>query len=77
ATIAEITFGALLILGGLTRRADQLARWSALGSSILTAGFAIAMAISDGITSPVNYSVFTVSAASLLLYTQYTHTKKP
>lgn len=69
ATIAEIVFGALLLIGWQTR-------WAALGSAILTAGFAIAMAISDGITSPIDYSVFTVSAASFLLYTQYSNTKK-
>ena len=66
ATIAEITIGILLLLGWLTRGA-------AIGSAILTLCFAIAMAISYGITSPINYSVFTVSAASLLLSTQPIH----
>jgi putative oxidoreductase len=66
ATIAEITIGILLLLGWLTRQA-------AIGSAILTLCFAIAMAISYGITSPINYSVFTVSAASLLLSTQPIH----
>jgi len=66
ATIAEITIGVLLLLGWLTR-------WAAIGSAALTICFAIAMAISYGITSPINYSVFTVSAASLLLSTQPTH----
>ena len=69
ATIAEITFGLLLLIGLFTR-------WAAIGAAILTAAFAIAMAISSGITSPINYSVFTVSAASLLLSTQYTNNKK-
>jgi putative oxidoreductase len=63
ATIAEISIGILLLLGLFTRLA-------AIGSGVLTACFAIAMAISYGITSPVNYSVFTVSAASFLLSTQ-------
>jgi len=69
ATIAEIAFGLLLLIGLFTR-------WAAIGAAILTAAFAIAMAISSGITSPINYSVFTVSAASLLLSTQYTDNKK-
>jgi uncharacterized membrane protein YphA (DoxX/SURF4 family) len=69
ATIAEIAFGVLLLIGLFTR-------WAAIGAAILTASFAIAMAISSGITSPINYSVFTVSAASLLLSTQYTNNKK-
>ena len=63
ATIGEISIGILLLLGLFTRQA-------AIGSGVLTACFAIAMAISYGITSPINYSVFTVSAASFLLSTQ-------
>lgn len=63
ATIAEISIGILLLLGLFTRQA-------AIGSGVLTASFAIAMAISYGITSPINYSVFTVSAASFLLSVQ-------
>ncbi|HEY4288675.1 MAG TPA: DoxX family protein [Puia sp.] len=66
ATVAEIAIGILLLLGWFTRGA-------AIGSAILTLCFAIAMAISYGINSPINYSVFTVSAASLLLSTQPTH----
>lgn len=62
ATFVEVTGGFLLIIGLLTR-------WAALACSGLTFCFAIAMAITDGITSPMNYSVFTVSAASLLLAT--------
>ena len=63
ATIAEISIGILLLLGLFTRQA-------AIGSGVLTASFAVAMAISYGITSPINYSVFTVSAASFLLSVQ-------
>jgi uncharacterized membrane protein YphA (DoxX/SURF4 family) len=63
ATIGEISVGFLLLIGLFTR-------WAAIGAAILTASFAIAMAISSGITSPINYSVFTVSAASLLLGAQ-------
>lgn len=60
ATIGEGGFGLLLILGLFTRVA-------AIGSGILSLCFAIAMAISFGIESPLGYSVFTLSAASFLL----------
>jgi uncharacterized membrane protein YphA (DoxX/SURF4 family) len=60
ATIAEICFGILLLIGKWTRLA-------ALGSGILALLFALSMTISFGIVSPLSYSVFTVSAASFLL----------
>ncbi|MFS2185266.1 TQO small subunit DoxD [Mucilaginibacter sp. Mucisp84] len=60
ATIGEGGFGLLLILGLFTRMA-------AIGSGILSLCFAIAMAISFGVESPLGYSVFTLSAASFLL----------
>ena len=60
ATILEISCGILLIIGLLTR-------WAALTSFGLALCFAISMAIADGFTSPLGYSVFTVSAASLFL----------
>jgi uncharacterized membrane protein YphA (DoxX/SURF4 family) len=63
ATILECTLGPLLIIGLATR-------WAAYASSALALGFATSMAIADGITSPLAYSVFTVSAASLLLAAQ-------
>jgi uncharacterized membrane protein YphA (DoxX/SURF4 family) len=63
ATIIEITAGPLLILGLFTR-------WTATTTCGLTLCFAIAMSITNGIISPINYSVFTVSAASLLLAAQ-------
>lgn len=63
ATILEVTIGPLLIAGWLTR-------WAALASSALTLCFALGMAVSFGIVSPLSYSVFTVSAASLLLALQ-------
>jgi uncharacterized membrane protein YphA (DoxX/SURF4 family) len=66
ATVAEISFGILLLAGLFTREA-------AFGSGVLTACFAIAMTITNGITSPINYSVFTVSAASFLLSAQPWH----
>jgi putative oxidoreductase len=62
ATIGEGLFGALLI-GGLYTRA------AAIGSGVLSFCFALAMAISFGIDSPLGYSVFTLSAASFLLAT--------
>ena len=66
ATMAEGGFGILLIMGLFTRMA-------AIGSGMLSLCFAIAMAISFGIESPLGYSVFTLSAASFLLaaLTQY------
>ena len=60
ATIGEALFGALIVVGLFTRMA-------AIGSAILSFCFAIAMAISFGIESPLGYSVFALSAASLLL----------
>jgi putative oxidoreductase len=60
ATIGEFTFGFLLVVGCFTRMA-------AIGSGTLSFLFAISMAISFGIESPLGYSVFTVSAASFLL----------
>ncbi len=60
ATIAEIIIGVLLIIGFKTKVA-------AIGSSLLTFIFIIAMTTSLGIKAPVNYSVFTTCFASLLL----------
>ena len=62
ATVCELTFGFLLIIGKWTR-------WVAIGSGFLALAFAVSMAISFGIMSPLSYSVFTVSAASFLLST--------
>ena len=60
ATAAEISFGIALIVGFKVRLA-------AFGSAILLAMFATAMAISTGIKPPLDYSVFSASAAALLL----------
>jgi putative oxidoreductase len=62
ATAGEAAFGLLLIAGLFTRVA-------AIGSGILSLCFAIAMAVSFGIESPLGYSVFTLSAASFILAT--------
>lgn len=60
ATVAETALGIALILG-------IWPRCVALSSSLLLALFGIAMAISFGIKSPLDYSVFSASAAALLL----------
>jgi uncharacterized membrane protein YphA (DoxX/SURF4 family) len=55
ATSAEFGLGVALLLG-------VWPRWVALASAVLLALFGIAMAISFGIKSPLDYSVFTASA---------------
>jgi putative oxidoreductase len=60
ATVLELAFGLALVLG-------IWLRWAALGSSALLLLFAIAMAISFGIKSPLDYSVFSASAGALVL----------
>jgi putative oxidoreductase len=60
ATVAELSVGVALILGVWTRRV-------ALGAAILLFLFGTAMAISFGIKSPLDYSVFSASAAAVSL----------
>ncbi|WP_337965318.1 DoxX family protein [uncultured Flavobacterium sp.] len=60
ATFFEILFGLFLIIGFKTRIV-------ALGTSGLMLLFALSMAISISIKAPFDYSVFTSSAAALLL----------
>jgi putative oxidoreductase len=60
ATVCETSFGVLLILG-------LWQRWVALGSALLLAMFGTAMAISFGLKSPMDYSVFSASGAAVLL----------
>ncbi|KIC00796.1 hypothetical protein OA88_17255 [Flavobacterium sp. JRM] len=60
ATLAEVLFGVLLIIGFKTKL-------SAYGSFALTLSFALSMLLFAGYRAPFNYSVFTASAASLLL----------
>jgi uncharacterized membrane protein YphA (DoxX/SURF4 family) len=60
ATAAELLLGIGLILG-------VWPRWVALGSAVLLALFGVAMAISFGIKSPMDYSVFSASAGAVLL----------
>jgi len=60
ATVAELVLGIALITG-------VWLRWVALGSALLLVLFGTAMAISFGLKSPLDYSVFSASAAALLL----------
>lgn len=60
ATAAELTLGITLIIG-------ILPRWVAFGASTLLFLFGTAMAISFGVKSPLDYSVFSASAGALLL----------
>ena len=60
ATAAELVLGIALLIGFRLR-------WAALSSALLLLLFATAMAISLGIKSPLDYSVFSASAAALLL----------
>jgi uncharacterized membrane protein YphA (DoxX/SURF4 family) len=60
ATIAELSLGILLILGLWTR-------WVAFSAAALLFLFAISMAISFGLKSPLDYSVFSASAGAMLL----------
>jgi uncharacterized membrane protein YphA (DoxX/SURF4 family) len=60
ATAAETAFGLALIAGFKLRE-------TAFGAAILLAMFGFAMAISQGVKSPLDYSVFSASAAAVLL----------
>ena len=60
ATIAETTLGIALIAG-------IALRWTAPAAAVLLAIFGTAMAISFGPKSPLDYSVFSASAAALLV----------
>jgi uncharacterized membrane protein YphA (DoxX/SURF4 family) len=60
ATVAETSFGILLLLGFWLRSVS-------LAAAILLAMFGTAMAISIGVKSPMDYSVFSASAAAVLL----------
>jgi putative oxidoreductase len=60
ATAAELFLGIALLIG-------VWPRWIALASATLLVLFGIAMAISFGFKSPLDYSVFSASAAAALL----------
>jgi len=60
ATVSELLIGTFLIIGFKTK-------YAALGASLITLTFIIFMSLSVGIQKPINYGVFTASAAGLLL----------
>lgn len=60
ATAAELVLGVALVIG-------VWQRWTALASAVLLALFGIAMTISMGIKSPLDYSVFSACGAALLI----------
>jgi putative oxidoreductase len=60
ATAAELVLGILLLLG-------LWPRWTALASALLLILFGAAMTISFGAKSPLDYSVFSASAAAVLV----------
>jgi putative oxidoreductase len=66
ATAAELFLGIALILG-------IWPRWVALGSALLLVLFGVAMGISFGIKSPMDYSVFSASAGAVLLALHQNH----
>jgi uncharacterized membrane protein YphA (DoxX/SURF4 family) len=60
ATAAELVLGVLLLIG-------IWPRWTALASALLLILFGVAMGISFGAKSPLDYSVFSASAAAFML----------
>jgi len=60
ATAAETFLGVALIAGFRLR-------WTGMASAVLLALFGTSMAVSFGLKSPLEYSVFSASAAALLL----------
>jgi putative oxidoreductase len=60
ATIAETSLAVALVTG-------VALRWAAFGSALLLFWFGTAMALTAGFKSPLDYSVFSGSAAALLL----------
>ena len=59
-TLLEIAIALLLITGYKTK-------WAAMGATMLSFLFALAMAVSFSIKEPLDYSVFVVCTASFLL----------
>jgi putative oxidoreductase len=70
ATAVETSLGVALIVG-------VQVRWAAFGSAVLLAWFGTAMAVSAGLKSPLDYSVFSASAGALLLALHETRTRPP
>lgn len=69
ATAAELSLGIGLILG-------VWRRWVALGAAGLLFLFGTAMAISLGIKSPLDFSVYSASAGALLLFLSFRPTSQ-
>jgi uncharacterized membrane protein YphA (DoxX/SURF4 family) len=61
ATLLEVGLAIGLIIGWKIR-------WMALGSGVLLLFFGLAMGLSTGIKSPLDYSVFTAAAAAFALW---------
>jgi uncharacterized membrane protein YphA (DoxX/SURF4 family) len=70
ATITETTLALALLLG-------IRVRWAALGSAVLLAWFGTAMALTAGPKSPLDYSVFSGSAAALMVFALESRTSRP
>ncbi len=68
-TALELSFGLALVAGVRVREV-------ALGSAVLLATFGASMAISFGPKSPLDYSVFSASAAAVLLASQAPQPKR-
>ena len=60
ATVAELLISVFLIIGLKTR-------YAAIGACLITLTFILFMTVSVGIQKPINYGVFTASAAGFLL----------
>ena len=69
ATVAESLLGILLVAG-------LWKRWAALAGAALLCSFGVAMAISFGVKSPLDYSVFTSAMACVVLGSATSKRKK-
>ena len=69
ATVCETSLGILLILG-------LWPRWVSLASAVLLSMFGTAMAVSFGLKSPMDYSVFSASGGAVLLALDAARRKK-
>jgi putative oxidoreductase len=61
-TVLETGLAILLLIG-------YRIKWAALGASVLTLLFALAMTYASGLKEPLDYSVFAFSASAFLLST--------
>lgn len=65
ATVAETSLGFALVLGLRPREVS-------IGSAVLLTLFGTAMAISQGLKSPLDYSVYSAAGSALMLWRHYT-----